>query len=151
MSSKSVYSSSWEASPTQAPEQFHNNIPGISGVRLPSIKEIFPDFFDTRKPAPQYNSEGYCRNYAFIPLAERDRKPRPRRRFEEVERLYACVHPGCDKAYGALNHLNSHIVSKNHGPKRTPQEFEEMRRAIKERQNSYQPFIKQEQATIYFN
>jgi hypothetical protein len=45
---------------------------------------------------------------------------RPRRRAEEVERLYTCTWPGCDKAYGALNHLNTHVKNAEHGPKREP-------------------------------
>ena len=45
---------------------------------------------------------------------------RPRRRAEEVERLYTCNWPGCDKAYGALNHLNTHVRNAEHGPKREP-------------------------------
>ncbi|KXN71120.1 hypothetical protein CONCODRAFT_27502, partial [Conidiobolus coronatus NRRL 28638] len=57
---------------------------------------------------------------------------RPRRRSHEIARRYPCIHPGCGKAYGALNHLNAHIVSKGHGPKRTPQEFQALRNALKE-------------------
>jgi hypothetical protein len=45
---------------------------------------------------------------------------RPRRRAEEVDRQYNCTFPGCDKAYGALNHLNTHVRNANHGPKREP-------------------------------
>jgi hypothetical protein len=70
---------------------------------------------------------------------------RPRRRAEEVERFYACNYPGCDKAYGALNHLNTHVRNANHGPKREPKgttyrvpyltsEFQEIRRELKMRQ-----------------
>ncbi|KAI9292844.1 hypothetical protein K502DRAFT_279651, partial [Neoconidiobolus thromboides FSU 785] len=65
---------------------------------------------------------------SFTALDERDKKPRIRRRYEEVERLYHCVYPGCHKSYGALNHLNSHIVTKGHGPKRTPHDFQDLRR-----------------------
>jgi hypothetical protein len=45
---------------------------------------------------------------------------RPRRRAEEVERLYSCTWPGCDKSYGALNHLNTHVRNADHGSKREP-------------------------------
>ena len=45
---------------------------------------------------------------------------RPRRRADEVDRLYSCTYPGCKKAYGALNHLNTHVRNSNHGPKREP-------------------------------
>ncbi|KAH6667326.1 hypothetical protein B0J14DRAFT_435199, partial [Halenospora varia] len=59
---------------------------------------------------------------------------RPRRRYEEIERLYKCVWMGCDKAYGTLNHLNTHIKGKSHGSKRKPEDFIEMRKAWKARQ-----------------
>jgi hypothetical protein len=48
-------------------------------------------------------------------------KKRPRRRFEEIERMYKCSYPGCDKGYGTLNHLNAHVNMQRHGPKRLPQ------------------------------
>lgn len=55
-----------------------------------------------------------------IPRGEPGYVKRRRRRAEEVERPYACTWPGCDKAYGALNHLNTHVRNANHGPKREP-------------------------------
>lgn len=60
------------------------------------------------------------------PPAEREisavtgRPKRPRRKFEEVERNYVCNFEECGKAYGTLNHLNAHVLSQNHGPKRLP-------------------------------
>ncbi|KAJ9063296.1 hypothetical protein DSO57_1001734 [Entomophthora muscae] len=48
---------------------------------------------------------------------------RPRRKYHEVRRIYACEHPGCEKAYGALNHLNSHILSQNHGRRKRACDF----------------------------
>lgn len=55
-------------------------------------------------------------------------RKRPRRRFEEIERLYGCIYPGCTKAYGTLNHLNAHVLMQKHGKKRLPEEFKEVRR-----------------------
>jgi hypothetical protein len=46
---------------------------------------------------------------------------RPRRRYEEIERLYKCGWDGCEKAYGTLNHLNAHVTMQSHGLKRTPE------------------------------
>ena len=34
--------------------------------------------------------------------------------------MYTCNWPGCDKSYGALNHLNTHVRNAEHGPKREP-------------------------------
>lgn len=70
--------------------------------------------------------------YSFIPLPSQPKK-RPRRRFEEIERLYNCNYPGCKKAYGTLNHLNAHVSMQKHGPKRIPSEFKEIRKAWRQR------------------
>lgn len=56
-------------------------------------------------------------------------RKRPRRRYDEIERLYTCSWPGCQKSYGTLNHLNAHVAMQKHGPKRSPGEFKEMRKA----------------------
>lgn len=56
-------------------------------------------------------------------------RKRPRRRFDEIERLYTCKWPGCQKSYGTLNHLNAHVAMQKHGSKRSPAEFKEMRKA----------------------
>jgi hypothetical protein len=48
-------------------------------------------------------------------------KKRPRRRFDQIERLYSCRFEGCDKAYGTLNHLNAHVSMQKHGIKRKPE------------------------------
>ncbi|KAL7330262.1 hypothetical protein PS15p_205229 [Mucor circinelloides] len=57
-----------------------------------------------------------------------NQRKRPRRRYDEIERLYHCNWPGCTKAYGTLNHLNAHVSMQQHGPKRHPTEFKEMRK-----------------------
>ncbi|KAI8984657.1 hypothetical protein BDF20DRAFT_861092 [Mycotypha africana] len=41
-------------------------------------------------------------------------RKRPRRRYDEIERLYHCNFPGCTKAYGTLNHLNAHVSMQQH-------------------------------------
>ncbi|GMM30461.1 hypothetical protein DAMA08_032060 [Martiniozyma asiatica (nom. inval.)] len=58
-------------------------------------------------------------------------KKRPRRRYGEIERYYKCIYSGCTKAYGTLNHLNTHIGLQNHGSKRNPKEFKELRKSLK--------------------
>ncbi|KAJ1042186.1 hypothetical protein NDA10_000141 [Ustilago hordei] len=45
------------------------------------------------------------------------RRIRRRRKSEEVERKYRCDYDGCDKAYGTLNHLNTHRATNDHGPR----------------------------------
>lgn len=63
------------------------------------------------------NGEG---ELTFVPLGGPAPKKRPRRRFDEIERLYTCGWGGCEKAYGTLNHLNAHVAMQKHGEKRLP-------------------------------
>lgn len=60
------------------------------------------------------------KTYAFVALPGNAVKKRPRRRYDEIERLYQCSWPECSKAYGTLNHLNAHVTMQKHGSKRTP-------------------------------
>ncbi|GAA5939772.1 hypothetical protein JCM3775_001620 [Rhodotorula graminis] len=75
------------------------------------------------------------KQYNFVQQAGQSNK-RPRRRFDEIERMYNCDYPGCTKAYGTLNHLNSHKTMQKHGPKSTPAQFKEMRKAWRERKKA---------------
>lgn len=59
--------------------------------------------------------------YSFVPIPGTHQQKRPRRRFEEIERMYKCGWNGCEKAYGTLNHLNAHVTMQAHGHKRTPE------------------------------
>ncbi|KAH7327675.1 hypothetical protein B0J17DRAFT_620364 [Rhizoctonia solani] len=68
------------------------------------------------------------RTYAFVSLAGSTIRKRPRRRYDEIERLYACSFEDCTKAYGTLNHLNAHVTMQKHGSKRNPSEFKELRK-----------------------
>lgn len=52
--------------------------------------------------------------YSFVAIPGTNQKKRPRRRFDEIERLYHCNQPGCSKAYGTLNHLNAHVSMQKH-------------------------------------
>jgi transcription factor CON7 len=60
------------------------------------------------------------KTYSFVSLPGNAVRKRPRRRYDEIERLYHCSWAGCTKSYGTLNHLNAHIVMQRHGNKRTP-------------------------------
>jgi len=66
--------------------------------------------------------------YSFVALPGINTKKRPRRRYDEIERHYACNYPGCTKSYGTLNHLNAHVQMQKHGAKRHPSEFKELRK-----------------------
>ncbi|BGP41420.1 hypothetical protein JCM10449v2_005400 [Rhodotorula kratochvilovae] len=80
-------------------------------------------------------SGGVSKQYNFVQQVGQSTK-RPRRRYDEIERMYNCDYPGCTKAYGTLNHLNSHKMMQKHGPKSTPAQFKEMRKAWRERKKA---------------
>ncbi|ESZ99355.1 hypothetical protein SBOR_0280 [Sclerotinia borealis F-4128] len=71
--------------------------------------------------------------YSFVPIPGSQQTKRPRRRYEEIDRMYKCGYHGCEKAYGTLNHLNAHVTMQSHGNKRTPEEFKEIRKEWKAR------------------
>ncbi len=60
------------------------------------------------------------------------RRKRPRRKFSEIERIYICHYRGCLKAYGTLNHLNAHVLTQNHGGRRRPEQYKDLRKRWKE-------------------
>lgn len=47
-----------------------------------------------------------------------------RRRYNQIVRKYPCSFPGCLKSYGSLNHLNTHIVTKKHGHRKSKADFQ---------------------------
>ncbi|KAI9052272.1 hypothetical protein LZ554_003629 [Drepanopeziza brunnea f. sp. 'monogermtubi'] len=82
--------------------------------------------------------------YSFVPIPGAQQHKRPRRRYEEIERMYKCGWNGCEKAYGTLNHLNAHVTMQSHGQKRTPEEFKEIRKEWKARKKEEETQRKQE-------
>ncbi|KAJ5938556.1 hypothetical protein N7466_001690 [Penicillium verhagenii] len=84
-------------------------------------------------PAPATAGLSRGQVYSFVPIPGAQQHKRPRRRYEEIERMYKCGWNGCEKAYGTLNHLNAHVTMQSHGAKRTPEEFKEIRKEWKAR------------------
>lgn len=72
------------------------------------------------QPAQQSAPPHTSKTYSFVSLPGNAVRKRPRRRYDEIERLYSCAWPDCTKAYGTLNHLNAHVSMQRHGPKRSP-------------------------------
>jgi hypothetical protein len=83
--------------------------------------------------------------YSFVPIPGAQQHKRPRRRYEEIERMYKCGWNGCEKAYGTLNHLNAHVTMQSHGQKRTPEEFKEIRKEWKQRKKEEEAQRKQDE------
>ncbi|EAU90513.2 hypothetical protein CC1G_00897 [Coprinopsis cinerea okayama7 len=95
----------------------------------PAFPHSFPKLsMPQRSVSGPMPSEVDRKNYSFIALPGNAVKKRPRRRYDEIERLYQCSWPDCTKAYGTLNHLNAHVTMQKHGPKRSPSEFKELRK-----------------------
>lgn len=91
---------------------------------LPSIKQFVPPPY-----APVYD---------YPMAAAPEKKKRPRRKHDEIERIYLCNHKNCTKGYGTLNHLNAHVLTQGHGEKRRPEEFKEIRAKLRERRKKSQ-------------
>ncbi|KAK0716470.1 hypothetical protein B0T21DRAFT_62550 [Apiosordaria backusii] len=98
------------------------------GVMAPSHHPVFAQSAASAAAQPRPNQV-----YSFVPIPGAQQHKRPRRRYEEIERMYKCGWNGCEKAYGTLNHLNAHVTMQAHGVKRTPEEFKEIRKEWKAR------------------
>lgn len=69
----------------------------------------------TRARQSSHSSESSAEKiYSFVAIPGTNHKKRPRRRYDEIERLYHCNWPDCTKSYGTLNHLNAHVSMQKH-------------------------------------
>ncbi|KAF2487834.1 hypothetical protein BDY17DRAFT_320348 [Neohortaea acidophila] len=96
-------------------------------------------------PRPPAGGHPLSTVYSFVPIPGAQQHKRPRRRYEEIERMYKCGWNGCEKAYGTLNHLNAHVTMQSHGTKRTPEEFKEIRKEWKAKKKEEDNQRKQEE------
>ncbi|KAI1847807.1 hypothetical protein JX265_009235 [Neoarthrinium moseri] len=127
------------------PPQHHDNMQSYpqSGSLYPQAR---PDWGAYGQPGQMHPHHPYpptptsvappgrpAQVYSFVPIPGAQQHKRPRRRYEEIERMYKCGWNGCEKAYGTLNHLNAHVTMQSHGQKRTPEEFKEIRKEWKAR------------------
>lgn len=85
---------------------------GVAGVEHPA-SEYF---------APQYVPLAGVIGYSYPGQKSR----RFRRRYHQIYRKYKCLYKNCTKSYGSLNHLNTHIVTKNHGQRMSKAEFKNL-------------------------
>lgn len=73
-----------------------------------------PPSFMERQRQSSVSSTSSDKVYSFVAIPGTNQRKRPRRRYDEIERLYHCNWPGCTKAYGTLNHLNAHVSMQQH-------------------------------------
>jgi transcription factor CON7 len=88
--------------------------------RPPTVRDTAPNDVRSLLTARQ-GGHPLSTVYSFVPIPGAQQHKRPRRRYEEIERMYKCGWNGCEKAYGTLNHLNAHVTMQSHGSKRTPE------------------------------
>ena len=85
------------------------------------------------KPKTNSNTNQNSNSNSNTNINANGQKKRPRRRHDEIDRVYNCSWNGCTKSYGTLNHLNAHVMMQKHGPKRLPHQFREIRQHQKNR------------------
>ena len=81
--------------------------------------------FHIRKDDPSEHEElaflpwiGHSKNGIYI-------KPRSRRPFKEISRHFWCPNRLCKKGYEKIQHLNAHLVDKNHGFRMTTAKYQQ--------------------------
>ena len=112
---------------TSVPPAYSEAVPLSVDPHYPST--AWPPFNELLPPAAPGSYWNQWMGHYWLPPKEHQvheatslpaRVVRQRRRGCEIERIYNCGHPGCDKAYGTLNHLNAHVAMQSHGAKRLP-------------------------------
>ncbi|KAI7520455.1 hypothetical protein KC331_g20206, partial [Hortaea werneckii] len=111
----------------------------------PAVGSAVPAPYPYAHPNSYQGGHPLSTVYSFVPIPGAQQHKRPRRRYEEIERMYKCGWNGCEKAYGTLNHLNAHVTMQSHGPKRTPEEFKEIRKEWKAKKKEEENARKQEE------
>lgn len=95
-----------------APQSYSSSLPNYFASSSPPMSPTSSRSQDPDSPRDT--------KYSFVAIPGHQVKKRPRRRYDEIERLYKCNHLDCSKAYGTLNHLNAHVVMQGHGGRRSP-------------------------------
>ncbi|ODV87407.1 hypothetical protein CANARDRAFT_5943 [[Candida] arabinofermentans NRRL YB-2248] len=122
----------------QAPKAHSISTYSASSSGYQQMKVSQPQPFTYPAPAQRYptaSSVSPASDYSIVSppstTNQNEANKRKRRKAHEVERLYKCNFESCSKSYGTLNHLNSHIILQNHGQKRMPSEFRDLREELK--------------------
>ncbi|KAG2238050.1 hypothetical protein BDF21DRAFT_372621 [Thamnidium elegans] len=127
---------------------------GLTTDNSHQLLSMPPSFMDNGRQQQRESSvSSTCSDnkvYSFVAIPGTNQRKRPRRRYDEIERLYHCSWTGCTKAYGTLNHLNAHVSMQQHGPKRHPTEFKEMRKEWR-RQKKERDSVKKQVENAYRN
>lgn len=105
--------------PHQMPPQLSHPAEALSGhpveYPMPPSSQLIPLGYSYGMAGASYESAADLEN---------KRGRRFRRRYNQILRKYNCSYPGCSKSYGSLNHLNTHIVTKKHGQRKSKADFQ---------------------------
>ncbi|KAJ6515130.1 hypothetical protein C8R47DRAFT_1001333 [Mycena vitilis] len=112
--------------------------PGTSTSSSSTAPATLPAPQQSGQDSPPSADPSNKKTYSFVALPGNAVRKRPRRRYDEIERLYHCSWPDCNKAYGTLNHLNAHVQMQKHGAKRSPNEFKELRKQWRKAKKEYE-------------
>lgn len=99
-------------------EMMHNTFPGDRSYSMSGVRPSYITPSSSSDNGTRIAEDG---SLQFVSLGGPAPRKRPRRRYDEIERLYLCGWNGCEKSYGTLNHLNAHVAMQKHGEKRLPQ------------------------------
>ncbi|ORX89776.1 hypothetical protein K493DRAFT_232439 [Basidiobolus meristosporus CBS 931.73] len=116
---------------TLPPIHIHEKAP----LHVPSSHPLTTQYQESQQLECDYPPDDDKKVFSFVALPGINSKKRPRRKFDEIERLYGCNWQGCNKSYGTLNHLNAHVMMQKHGSKRLPNEFKELRKNWKKQRD----------------
>lgn len=102
------------------------------GDILPRVSRYLP----YQMQHPQYPPDGRYYSSHVDAGYYGGKQKRYRRKFHEIHRVFHCTYPDCNKLYGKLNHLNTHIMAQKHGEKKTTEEYRTMMRQIQEQEGT---------------
>lgn len=114
----------------QPPLQQSHSFPMVQSRSYNRDLMGIPEHQDSTNRYPGYPIPGAPLTYHQLPPHEFDhlhdmkRGRRFRRRYNQIVRKYSCSYPQCNKSYGSLNHLNTHIVTKKHGNRKSKADFQ---------------------------
>lgn len=115
-----IYSSSSDPLFMDQQQQMFNAAAAVAAGLTDSHHQLLsmpPSFMDSRQQQRESSVSSTSSDnkvYSFVAIPGTNQRKRPRRRYDEIERLYHCSWAGCTKAYGTLNHLNAHVNMQQH-------------------------------------
>ena len=106
--------------PKHCASMYYNTSNSIS----PSLDDAEKTLFDMTDCKSNFSQIHIAPKPSFGDKPAYSKKITSRRKYNEIDRCYACDFPGCSKSYGKVSHLNAHRDTKKHGPRVSIYDFE---------------------------